>query len=89
MCSTKPPSWIKGVLLLKGVEGTGKEREGREKEGEGEEGEGEEREEVRKGGGEGRGGEGHLPHGRLQTLAALLLHYAVRSNVTHTYIQCQ
>ena len=53
------------MLLLKGGEGT-REREGGEREGEGEEGEEEGK------GGEVRGGTGHLPHGRLQTLAALL-----------------
>ena len=57
----RPPIWIKGVLLLKGGDGMGKEREGRGKG-------------WRRGkGGERRGrvGTGHLPHGQLQTLAAM------------------
>ena len=45
------PSWIKGVLLLKGGRGVDGEKR------------------------EGRGGTGHILHGRLQTLAALLLPY--------------
>ena len=66
----RPPSWIKGVLLLKGGEGTGREREGREKGSRrGRKGKG--RRGKRRGKGEGSDGMGHLPHGRLQTLAAL------------------
>ena len=87
--SPRPHSWTIGVLLLKGWEGTGKEREGM---GEGEKGRG----------GEGRGkegegewawgGTGHLPHGRLQTLAALLisicLSRTIRWNVRYKVNAC-
>ena len=57
------------VLSLKGGEGTGNEMEGREK---GERGKGKGRvgREGERRGVEGRGGTVHLPHGRLQTLAA-------------------
>ena len=50
----RPPSWIKGVLLLKGGKGTEKEREGRRKGGRRRKGKGEA--DGKGGGGEGRDG---------------------------------
>ena len=58
-----PPSWIKGVLLLRGREGKGrgegKDRGGEEREGRGEKGRGGERREGRRR--KGRGREGRRP----------------------------